>query len=248
MALSLKEKLKSMWLENATNPIEQIHSVVESDSKVQSIIQKTFLRMWLITFLVFAVWYLFLYLVKTQSISLSQYNVLFWTSMLWWLALVFIISFFWEKMNYATLAVLAILFALLEWVGLTGVLYMYSASSIINAFAGAWILFVVMALYGYFTKSDLTKLWVILLVWLIAVIVLSLVNMFLIKSSTFELFLSVATLLIFLWLVAWNLQTLKLAALSGDRRLEIVFWISLYLDFINIFLTLLKLFGSSSED
>jgi len=60
---------------------------------------------------------------------------------------------------------------------------MYSAASIINAFAGAGILFLIMALYGYFTKTDLTKLGTILLVGLIAIIVLSLINVLFIHSS-----------------------------------------------------------------
>ena len=247
MALSLKDQLQNMWIENNANVIEQAHSALEKNLEAQSIIQRTFLRMGLITFLVFAVWYLILYLIKAQTISLVQYAPLFWISMIGGIILIFVISFLWQKMNYVTLASLAILFALLQWVGLTGVLYTYSAASIINAFAGAWILFVIMALYGYFTKSDLTKLWPILLIWLIAVIVLSLANIFLIKSSTLDLALSVITLIVFLWLVAWNLQVLKLVALSQDRRLEIVFWISLYLDFINIFLALLRLFGNSRE-
>jgi FtsH-binding integral membrane protein len=124
---------------------------------------------------------------------------------------------------------------------------MYSAASIINAFAGAGILFLIMALYGYFTKTDLTKLGTILLVGLIAIIVLSLINVLFIHSSGFDLVLSIVGLLIFLGLVAFELQTLKMAALTGDERLEIVFGISLYLDFINIFLELLKFFGLSDE-
>jgi len=59
--------------------------------------------------------------------------------------------------------------------------------------------------------------------------------------------LSIVGLLIFLGLVAFDLQTLKMAALTGDERLEIVFGVSLFLNFINIFLELLKIFGSSDE-
>ena len=119
---------------------------------------------------------------------------------------------------------------------------MYNATSIINAFAWAALLFIIMAIYGYVTKTDLTKLWSILSVWLITVIILSVINTLFIHSSSFELIISIVSIPIFLWLIAFELQTLKLMAISGDRRLEIVFWISLYLDFINIFLELLKIF------
>jgi len=243
MSLTLKEKLQQLWAES----MDKLHQTAANSEVVQSIIQRTFLWMAWITFVVFAVGYYMVSLMKTWAISPSQYTIAFWASVIGGFVLVFVISWFWEKMNYATLAILAILFAVLEGIGLSGVLAYYSAASVINAFAGAAVLFLIMALYGYFTKTDLTKLGTILLVGLIAVIVLSLINILFIHSSGFDLVLSIVGLLIFLWLVAWNLQTLKLAALSGDRRLEIVFGVSLFLDFINIFLELLRIFGSSDE-
>jgi len=239
--ISLKDKLQSLQ----ATPISE--STTELPTQAQSIIQRTFLWMGIITFIVFAVGYYVVSLIKTGTISPSQYTVLFWVSALGGLGLVFAISFFWEKMNYITLAVLAILFSVLEWIGLAGVLAVYNAASVINAFAGAGILFLLMALYGYFTKSDLTKLGTILLIGLIAIIILTLLNVFLIKSGTFSLVLSIIGLLIFLWLTAWNIQTLKLAATNWDKRLEIVFGVSLYLDFINIFLYLLELYWKSQE-
>ena len=243
MALTLKDKLSELWA--AT--VSQMNELAANNETVQKIIQKTFLWMAVITFLVFAVGYYMVSLIKTGTISPSQYTIAFWASMIGWLVLVFVISWFWEKMNYATLAILAVLFWILEGGGLAWVLAMYSSASIINAFAGAGILFLIMALYGYFTKTDLTKLGTILLVGLIAIIVLSLINVLFIHSSGFDLVLSIVGLLIFLGLVAFELQTLKMAALTGDERLEIVFGISLYLDFINIFLELLKFFGLSDE-
>ena len=243
MSLTLKEKLQQLWADS----MDKLHQTAANSDVVQSIIQRTFLWMAGITFIVFAVWYYMVSLMKTWAISPSQYTVAFWTSMIGGLALVFVISWFWEKMNYATLAILAVLFAILEGIGLSGVLAYYSAASVINAFAGAAVLFLVLALYGYFTKSDLTKFGTILVGGLIAMIILSLINILFIHSSSFELVLSIVGLLIFLWLVAWDLQTLKIAALSGDKRLEIVFGISLYLDFINIFLELLRIFGSSDN-
>jgi len=214
---------------------------------VQNIIQKTFLWMWAITAIVFTVGYYVAWLIKSWAIEVSQFTIAFWISVALWFGLVIAISWFWQKMSYTTLSVLAILFAIAEWVWLTWVLAYYSTASIINAFAGAALLFIIMAIYGYVTKTDLTKFWTLFMVWLISIIILSLINVFFIHSSTFDLILSIVGLLLFLWIVAWNLQTLKLAAQTWDNRLEIVFWVSLFLDFINIFLYLLRIFGSSND-
>ena len=212
---------------------------------VQSIIQRAFLWTWVITFIVFAVAYYIVWMLKwpTPIISLTQYTVAFRVSALAWLWLVVAISWGYQKMSYATLSVLAIIFALAEWVWLAGILSAYGAASVINAFAWAALLFVVMWIYGYVTKTDLTKFWTILLAWLITLVILEVVNMF-IGSSQLDMILSWVWVLLFMWLTAWDLQMLKLMAVTWDRRLELVFWVSLYLDFINLFLMILDFIGN----
>lgn len=230
--------------------LQESLSTVEFDANnetVQKIIANTFLWTWGITAIVFAVGYYMVYMIKTWAINMATYTGAFWISAIVWIALVFIISWWYEKFSYKTLAVLALLFAIAEGVWLGGILSMYSAASVINAFAGAAVIFLGMAFYGYTTKTDLTRLWVILFWWLIWIIVLSLINMFFVHSSGFDLVLSIVALVIFMWFTAWDLQILKLMAASGDRRFEIVFAIWLYLDFINIFLELLRIFGSSED-
>ena len=239
--MDLKTKLKESLQE------ELSHQNIANNETIQWIIQRSFIWMWVITAIVFVIWYYIVWLIKSGQIEASQYKIAFWVSAILWLWLVFAITWWYEKMKYSTLSILAIIFSIVEWVWLAGVLAAYNAASVINAFAGAALLFIIMAVYGYVTKSDLTKLWTILLVWLIAIIVLSLINVFFIHSSWFDLVLSIVGLLIFLWLVAFDLQTLKLMAITWDKRLEIVFWVSLYLDFINIFLTLLRIFSSSDD-
>jgi len=148
-------------------------------------------------------------------------------------------------MNYTTLSVLTIMFAIAEWVWIAWILTIYNAASVINAFAWAAILFIVMWIYWYVTKTDLTKFWTILFIWLIVLIILEIINMFM-WSSWFEMILSAVWLLLFMWITAWDLQMLKTMATTWDRRLEIVFWVSLYLDFINMFLELLELFWNKN--
>ena len=230
--------------------VDQIQSSTKNitdNQTVQDIIQRTFLWTWGITFIVFAVWYYIVSLIKAWTISTWNYMVAFWASFIIGLILIIAITWGYSKMRYSTVAVLTFLFAIAEWVWLAWVLSAYNASSVINAFAWASILFIVLAIYGYTTKTDLTKLWSLFLIWLITIIILSLVNMFFLHSSWFEMIISIVWLVIFLWLVAWDIQMLKTMAQSWDRRLEMVFWVSLYLDFINIFLELLKIFWSRNN-
>ena len=218
-------------------------TMLDNDT-VQGIIQKTFLWMWWITLIVFLVWYYVLWLLKDNYISAWNYQVAFWASFVVSLLLIVVITFKYSSMKYSTLSILALLFSVSEWVGLAGILAIYSATSVINAFAWAAVLFLMLAIYGYTTKQDLTKFWTLFIVWLITIILLSLLNVFLLHSSALELWLSIVGLLLFLWLTAWDIQILKQMAQTWDRRLEIVFWISLYLNFINIFIELLQIFGS----
>ena len=233
--MDLKAKLKDSL-------VSETGAVVPSEI-VQSITQRSFLWTWAITAIVFAVAYYIVWMIKWWAIDPSQYMIAFWVSAIAWLWLVIAISWGYQKMNYATLSVLTIIFALAEWVWLAGILAAYNAASVINAFAGAALLFVIMWVYGYVTKTDLTKFWTILLVWLITLVILEVVNMFL-WSSQLEMILSWVWVLLFMWLTAWDLQMLKMMAATWDRRLELVFWVSLYLDFINLFIMLLQLFGN----
>jgi len=242
--MDLKAKLKeSLQSASTWEVLWQQMEINVNNEVVQSIIQRAFLWLGIITFIVFAVGYYMVSLIKAWTITPTQYMIAFWASAILWLVLVFVISWFWQKFNYATLAILTILFAVLEWVWLSWVLAAYSSASVINAFAWASVLFIVMALYGYFTKTDLTKLWTLLLVGLIAIIILTIINISFIHSSWFDLILSILWLIIFLWLTAWDLQILKQMAATWDKRLELVFGVSLFLDFINIFLELLRIFG-----
>jgi len=217
-----------------------------SNEIAQSITQRAFLWTWWITAIVFAMAYYIVWMIKWGAIDPNQYMMAFWISIIIGLWLVFAITWWYQKMSYATLSFLTIIFAVAEWVWLAGILSVYNAASVINAFAWAALLFIVMWIYWYVTKTDLTKFWTILFVGLIALIILEVINMF-IGSSQFEMILSAVWLLLFMWITAWDLQMLKMMAATWDRRLELVFWVSLYLDFINMFLELLKIFGNKNS-
>ena len=110
-----------------------------------------------------------------------------------------------------------------------------------------------MAAYGYFTRRDLTRLGGLLLMALIGVVIASVVNIFL-HSSALDLGVSVIGILIFVGLTAWDSQKIKMElAMAPDmgeqsQKLAVVGALSLYLDFVNLFLYLLRFFGGSSRD
>jgi FtsH-binding integral membrane protein len=105
-----------------------------------------------------------------------------------------------------------------------------------------------MSVYGYFTKSDLTKMGSYMMMALFGLIIVSLVNIF-VHSSGLEWIISIAGVAIFIGLTAWDTQNVKkLAAMNLDPamtdKLATLSALNLYLDFINLFIYLLRLFGS----
>jgi FtsH-binding integral membrane protein len=119
----------------------------------------------------------------------------------------------------------------------------YTAISITQAFMGAAVLFLTMTLYGYTTQKSLESWGSFLLVGLIAVIVVSLINLF-IGSSVLAMAVSVAAVLVFLGLTAYDTQRIKeQIAYSDSPAVEVYGALTLYLDFINLFIHLVQLFG-----
>jgi FtsH-binding integral membrane protein len=113
---------------------------------------------------------------------------------------------------------------------------------------GAAVLFGTMSFYGYFTKRDLTDLGSLLFVGLIAIIIASVINIF-IGSTVFQMVISAIGVIVFLGLTAYDTQKIrKMVSVSGDTgKEEVMGALSLYLDFINLFLMLLQLFGGRKD-
>ena len=109
------------------------------------------------------------------------------------------------------------------------------------------ILFLIFAIIGKTTKVDLTKISTILLMALLGVIVCTIINIFL-QNSTFDMILSGISVLIFLGFIAYDIQKIKrLDGWVNEENLAVIGAFELYLDFINIFLDLLNLFGNSKD-
>lgn len=155
-----------------------------------------------------------------------------------------------NKLSATTAAVLFYVYAAINGLMLSSIFLVYTATSIAKTFFITAGTFGVMSVYGYFTNKDLTKFGTYLIMALFGLIICSLVNIFL-KSSGFEWIISGLGVLIFIGLTAWDTQKIKEMALmspeSSHGRLATLGALSLYLDFINLFLYLLRFFGNNRD-
>jgi len=165
--------------------------------------------------------------------------------------LVMILAMTWimEKATYGEARGMLHIFAALMGVSLSAIFVIYTTASIVSAFMGAAVLFGTMSLWGYFTKKSLEGWGSFLLVGLIAVIIASIVNVFL-GSSTLAMVVSSIAIIVFLGLTAYDTQRIREAVsiLEPDSKAEILGALSLYMNFINIFTSLLQLFGGRNDD
>jgi len=138
-------------------------------------------------------------------------------------------------------------FAALMGLSFATIFVVYTSASIVSAFFGAAILFATMSVYGYFTKQSLDSLGKYLIVALIAIIITSIVNIF-IGSSLLQTIISAAAVVIFLGLTAYDTQKIREQLMESDGpAIEAMGALTLYLDFIYLFLSLLHLFGDRKE-
>ena len=157
------------------------------------------------------------------------------------------VSFAMEKMSKGMLQLFLYGFAALMGLSFSTIFVVYNMGSIVSAFMGAAILFVVMSGYGYFTKKNLESIGQFLFVGLIAVIIASIVNIF-IGSTVFQMVISAIGVIVFLGLTAYDTQKIRqMVSIDNDGRAEVAGALTLYLDFINLFLMLLQLFGGKKE-
>ncbi len=165
------------------------------------------------------------------------------------LILVFVLSARINKMSVATATIMLIVYSALNGVTLSFIFLVYSLGSIAKTFFITTGMFGVMALVGATTKRDLSKLGSILFMALIGLIIASLVNIFL-RSSGLDWIISLIGVVLFTALTAYDVQRVKRLAAESDLyddtqvgRLAVISALSLYLDFINLFLYLLRFFG-----
>jgi FtsH-binding integral membrane protein len=186
-------------------------------------------------------------------ISFTEFgNTLFfsgfkWLVMLAPLGIVFYMSFGINKMSSSKAQTVFWIFAALMGLSLSWILLVYTGKSVARVFFITSATFGAMSLYGYTTKRDLTKLGSFLMMGLIGIIIASIVNIFM-KSSMMYFVISILGVLIFVGLTAYDTQKIKnmyVASDSGELigKKAVMGALTLYLDFINLFIMLLRLFG-----
>jgi FtsH-binding integral membrane protein len=163
------------------------------------------------------------------------------------LALVFYLSFRIDRLEAGTARVLFFVYAALLGVSLATIFMVYTETSITRVFFISAAAFGALSLYGYTTQRDLTGMGSFLIMGLFGVIIAMLVNLFL-KSSALDFIISMVGVLVFAGLTAWDTQKIKemydpMDDGSVGGRKAVMGALSLYLDFINLFLMLLRLVG-----
>lgn len=188
--------------------------------------------------------YLYTILSRPEGITPLGYVVMFAP-----LGFVLLMSIGFKRFSYLGLLSLFLLYSSMMGASISFIFVVYTKQSVFWIFILASSLFGGMGALGYFTAIDLSKIGNMALMALIGIIAASLVNFFL-KSNTFAYLISIGSVLVFLFLTVWDFQKLK--RLNEDARmnetnkskLAVLGALTLYLDFINLFLSLLGLFGS----
>jgi FtsH-binding integral membrane protein len=177
----------------------------------------------------------------------------FFTGILKWIVIfaplvaIFAIGFLMDKVGKQGAQMMLHGFAALMGLSFATIFAVYTMGSIVNAFMGAAVLFGVLSGYGYFTKRSLDSIGKWMFVGLITIIIASIINIF-IGSSVGQMVISALAIVIFLGLTAYDTQKIR-EELSFDTNgvAEIKGALTLYLDFINIFINLLQLFGGKKD-
>ncbi len=183
--------------------------------------------------------------------ALLSNMLLFWGLFIAEIALVWIVSARITRMSITTATLLFVAYSILNGVTLSIIFLAYTMSSITSVFFITAGTFAAMSLIGLFTKADLTSLGKILFMALIGLIIATLVNVLFIKSGMFSLIVSYIGVLIFVGLTAYDTQKIKKMLMMADnmseegQKIALLGSLSLYLDFINLFLYLLRIFGGS---
>lgn len=213
---------------------------------MNQLLSKTFLWMFaglLVTFLTG-------YVVSiNENMLLTVFNgPVFWLIIILEFALVIFFSARVHKMKPVTAKICFLLYSFVSGLTFSSVFILFELSSVMYVFLIAGVVFAIFGAIGYFTNIDLNRIGTYLLMALLALIICCIVNMFL-GSTTFDLIISIVALLIFFGFTAYDIQKMKILSNMGmdNEVVAINGAFELYLDFINIFLHLLSIFGDSRD-
>lgn len=237
------------------------YSVVDSNVKTGEL-SKTFMAnvfLWMFAALGISAFMAFLFASNLQLISLlvneNGLNILGWVVMLAPLGFVMLMSFGYNRLSVPAMRGVFLLYAAVNGISLSFILLTYTASSVVGCFAAAAFMFGIMAILGYTTKQDLTNFGRILMMGLIGIIAASVINWFM-GSERMSYIISIVGVAVFTGLTAYDIQKLKRIGMGIEqegvpaveaKKASIFGALNLYLDFIMIFIYLLRLFGGRRD-
>ena len=233
--------------ENVAQP--QVYSV--PGVEVRSLLRNVYLWMTLGLLITAGV----AFAIAAYAPHLLQNVVLVWGLVIAELLVVLVLATAIWRFSFGAAALLFALYAGLTGISLSGLVLYYNLGTLTQAFLSAAALFAVMSVVGLTTKADLSKLGTYLIIGLFGIVVAIFINFFL-RSSAFDFIISIIGVIIFTGLTAYDTQ--KIARLAADPRIEgegsqlagklsILGALTLYLDFLNLFLFLLRIFGRSQN-
>ena len=163
------------------------------------------------------------------------------------LVIAFVLSARIQKMNPVTMKVLYVIYCLITGLTFSSIFIVYEIGSIISIFLITALIFAVLAIYGHRTHRDLTKFGTILIFTLLGILLAGIVNIFL-QNSMLDLILTSLGVLIFMGYIAYDVQKIKtMVPYVGEEKAAVYGAFSLYLDFINLLIRLLQLFGKKND-
>lgn len=226
-------------MEEDMGPIKQERSIKSQNS----FLVKTFLWMFMgllatgiISYITYA----------TGTLDVLAYNGTFSFMLIAELVVVLVLSLLFNKMSPTVASIFFFVYAIINGITLSTIFYSFEISSIVLVFFAAAAIFGICAAIGYFTNKDLSKIGTIALVALLVCVVVSVINLFL-GNSLIDIVIDWIVLILFTGITAWDMQKVRNYARYDDGKLHINFALELYLDFINIFIRLLSIFGSRRD-
>jgi len=236
--------------------MEQREQVFINEANIETIAKtRTFIGgvfSWMFLALLITAFVSYIFGTNIQLISLladtKGLTALGWVVMISPLAMVLLMSFGAKKFSFITLSFIFLVYSVLMGMSLSFILLVFSGVVIFKTFVITSAMFGTMAIAGYYTKMDLTRFGSILYMALVGIIIASIINIFM-GSFGLGYLIDVLGVIIFTGLTAYDMQKIKnmgQASIAGEestKKLMLMGALNLYLDFINLFLFLLRLFG-----
>lgn len=249
-----------MDYQNQSTPISNI---TISDASGQMTLKKFMANVFSYMFLALGISALFAYLFASNPALLKSLtndtgtglNALGYIVIFAPLGFVLLMSFGYSRLSASVMLFLFMAYSAITGISFSFILLKYTAGSVLGCFLSASAMFGIMAVMGYTTNRDLTSFGRIMFMGLIGIIVASLINLFL-HNSTMDYIISFIGVMVFTGLTAWDVQKLKYigqgiesegAPVVEVKKRSVLGALTLYLDFINLFLFLLRLFGNRRD-